>query len=155
MIKIDIPGFGLLEIKNVVLDLNGTITESGELIPGVLPYLKTLEENGLKIYILSGDTRGRLGKFFPELSGMEAILTTSAGQKRSFVEKIGVGQTVCIGNGNIDVEMFKVARLSICTIQGEGAATYALLNADIIVPNINDALKMLLEHEILIATLRY
>jgi soluble P-type ATPase len=155
MIKVDIPGFGPLEIKNVVLDLNGTITESGELIPGVLPYLKTLEENGLNIYILSGDTRGRLRKFFPELSGMETILTTSAGQKRSFVEKIGAGQTVCIGNGNIDVEMFKVARLSICTIQGEGSATHALLNADIIVPNITDALKMFLEHEILIATLRY
>jgi hypothetical protein len=36
-------------------------------------------------------------------------LTTTAENKRFFVAKMEVRQTVCIGNGNIDVEMFKVA----------------------------------------------
>lgn len=155
MVRIDIPGFGPLEIKNIVLDLNGTITESGELIPDVLSYLEALKEKRLNIYILSGDTRGRLDKIFPEFSGIETIVTISADQKRAFVEKIGPRQTVCIGNGNIDAAMFKAARLSICTIQGEGAATRALLNADIIVAHITDAFRMLLDHENLVATLRY
>ena len=155
MIRINIPGFGLLEIKNLVTDLNGTITDSGRLIPGALSHMKALKESGIDIYVVSGDTRGVLGKILAQDSGIETVLTTSAEGKRAFVEKIGPGQTVCIGNGNIDVEMFKVARLSICTIQAEGAATRAMLNADIVVPHITDALKMLLDHKCLVATLRY
>ena len=50
--------------------------------------------------------------------------------------------------------MFKVAGLSICTIQAEGATTQALLNADIVVTHINQALEILLDEEKLIATLR-
>jgi len=42
MKTVTIPGWGSIEIKNVVLDLNGTITESGEPIPGILDYLQTL-----------------------------------------------------------------------------------------------------------------
>jgi soluble P-type ATPase len=155
MIRINIPGFGLLEIKNLVTDLNGTITDSGRLIPGALSHMKALKESGIDIYVVSGDTRGVLGNILAQDSGIETVLTTSAEGKRAFVEEIGPGQTVCIGNGNIDVEMFKVARLSICTIQAEGAATRAMLNADIVVPHITDALKMLLDHECLVATLRH
>jgi soluble P-type ATPase len=85
--------------------------------------LKGLKESGLNIYILSGHTREENGKNFPDHPGIEVTLTTTAENKRSFVEKMGGRQTVCIGNGNIDAEMFKVARLSICTVQKEGAAT--------------------------------
>ena len=154
MLRINIPGFGSLKIKNVVVDLNGTVTDSGKLISGVLSHIKALKKNGIDVYVLSGDTRGVLGEVFPQDSGIEIVLATSAAKKRVFVEKIGPRQTVCIGNGNIDVEMFKVARLSICTIQAEGATTRAMLNADIVVPHISNALGMLLEHDSLVATLR-
>jgi hypothetical protein len=41
-----VPGFGSLELENVVLDLNGTVTESGNFIPGVLEDLEALRAEG-------------------------------------------------------------------------------------------------------------
>ena len=154
MKSIAVPGFGSLELENVILDLNGTVTEFGDFIPGVLDYLKALTAEGFTIYILSGDTRGTLRQTFEHSPGIEAVVTKTAQEKRAFVESIGPQHTVCVGNGNIDVEMFKVARLSICTIQAEGATTRAMLQADIIVTHIKDAFEILLDPKSLIATLR-
>jgi soluble P-type ATPase len=151
---IDVPGYGPLELGNVVLDLNGTVTESGGFIVGVLDDLKSLRSRGFKIYILSGDTRGNLGQTFEHAEGIEAVITKTAQEKRAFVESIGPEHTVCIGNGNIDAEMFKVARLSICTVQAEGAACKALLQADVVVTHIRHAMGILLDPNKLIATLR-
>jgi soluble P-type ATPase len=151
---IDIPGFGPLELENVVLDLNGTLTEAGDFIPGVLDYLEALRAEEFKIYVLSGDTRGSLKQTFELSADIEAVLTKTAEDKRRFVESIGPQRTVCIGNGNIDVEMFKVAKLSICTLQAEGAAPRAMLEADIIVTHIKHAFEILLDADKLIATLR-
>ena len=154
MKRIDIPGWGSLELKNLVLDLNGTITESGNFIPGVIERLEALRGRGVKIYVLSGDTRGTVKATFQDVPGVEAVVTKNAGEKRDFVESIGPSTTVCVGNGNIDVEMFKAATLSICTIQAEGAATQALLNADVVATHINQALEILLDEGRLVATLR-
>ena len=154
MKKITVPGWGLLELKNVVLDLNGTITESGDFIPGVLVDLEALTDQGLRVYVLSGDTRGTLKKAFEHAPDIKAVVTETAQEKRAFVESIGPEHTVCIGNGNIDVDMFRAARLSICTIQAEGAATKALLEADVVVTRIHHAFEILLDPDKLIATLR-
>ena len=154
MKKIDIPGWGSLEFKNLVLDLNGTITESGSLIPGVVDRLEKLKEKGFVIYVLSGDTRGMMRDSFQDVPGIDAIVTRTAEEKRTFVESLGPQSAICIGNGNIDVDMFKVAKLSICTVQAEGAAIRAMTNADIVVTHINQALEILLDEETLIATLR-
>jgi len=151
---VDIPGWGSLEFDNLVLDLNGTITESGLFIPGVIDYLEKMNALGIKIYVLSGDTRGTVEETFRNVPGVQAVVTRTAEEKRVFVESLGALSTVCIGNGNIDVEMFKIARISICTIQAEGAATQAVLHADIVVTHINQALDILLDKEKLIATLR-
>jgi soluble P-type ATPase len=151
---IQIPGWGSAELENLVLDLNGTLTESGDFIPGVVDYLERLKAKGFRICVLSGDTRGALEQGFEHLTGIEAVVTTTAQEKRRFVESIGAEHTVCVGNGNIDVEMFKVARLSICTIQAEGATTQAMLHADIVATHINQALEILLDADKLIATLR-
>ena len=154
MKTVSIPGWGSLHLKNVVLDLNGTITHSGELIPGVLDSLEALMTEGFHVFVLSGDTRGILNGTFSSTSGIRAVITKTALEKRSFVESLGAEQTVCVGNGNIDIEMFKVAGLSICTIQAEGASTKAIHEADIIVTHIEHALQILLDPEKLIATLR-
>jgi soluble P-type ATPase len=149
-----IPGWGELVLKNVVLDLNGTVTEAGDFIPGVLEGLQALRNEGLHIYILSGDTRGTLSKAFDNAPGIECVLTKTGEDKRVFVESISPDHTVCVGNGNIDVDMFKASKLSICTIQAEGASTRALQEADIVVTHIKYALEMLLDPQKLIATLR-
>jgi soluble P-type ATPase len=151
---IHVPGFGPLALENVVLDLNGTLTESGDFIPGVLEALKALRTAGFRIYVLSGDTRGALQKALEPFPSIEAVVTKTAQEKRRFVESIGPERTVCVGNGNIDIEMFKVAKLSICTIQAEGATTKALLQADILVTHIVHALEILLDPDKAVATLR-
>ena len=154
MKTIAVPGWGSVELENLVLDLNGTLTESGDFIPGVVDYLEKLKVDGFKIYILSGDTRGTLEHVFPGSLEIEPVVTRTAQEKRTFVELIGAERTVCVGNGNIDVEMFRVARLSICTIQAEGASTQAMLQADIMVAHIKHAFEILLDPRKLIATLR-
>jgi soluble P-type ATPase len=104
--------------------------------------------------VLSGDTRGVLQHSFELSRDIEVVVTATADDKKRFVESIGADVTVCVGNGNIDVEMFKVAGLSICTVQAEGASTKAMLVADIVVTHINHALEILLDADKLIATLR-
>jgi soluble P-type ATPase len=154
MKTVSVPGWGSLNLENVALDLNGTITQSGEFIPGILDDLKVLRTEGFRVFVLSGDTRGTLDRIFSSGEGIEAVITKTSLEKRSFVESLGAKQTACVGNGNIDIEMFKVAGLSICTIQAEGATTAAILEADIVVTHIKDALQILLDPEKLIATLR-
>jgi len=151
---ITVPGWGSAELENLVLDLNGTLMESGDFIPGVVDFLEKMRAEGFRIYVLSGDTRGVLIKGFEHPEGVETVITGTADEKRAFVESIGAERTVCVGNGNIDVEMFKAARLSICTIQAEGATLRAMLAADIVVTHINHALEILLDPSKMIATLR-
>ena len=98
MKTITVPGYGSFQLKNVVLDLNGTVTESGEVIPGVLDYMEALRTEGFNIYILSGDTRGNLRQAFEHSPGVETVVTKTAQEKRSFVESIGPEHTVCVGS---------------------------------------------------------
>ena len=154
MKSVSIPGRGTLQIRYVVVDLNGTLTESGVFIPGVLDALASLHKQGLSVYVLSADTRGNLEADLSGLPGVGVRVTETAQAKRDFVESLGPEFTICIGNGNIDIEMFKVAKLSICTIQGEGATTGALVHADIVVTRIKDAIELVCDEAKLIATLR-
>lgn len=154
MRTITVPGWGSAELENLVLDLNGTLTESGDFIPGVIDYLEKMRAEGFRIYVLSGDTRGAIKQGLEKPADVEAVITRTADEKKDFVESIGAERTVCVGNGNIDVEMFKAARLSICTIQAEGATLQAMLAADIVVTHINQAFEILLDPSKMIATLR-
>ena len=43
MITAEIPGWGSLEIKNLVLDFNGTIATDGRLIEGVASLLDEIK----------------------------------------------------------------------------------------------------------------
>jgi soluble P-type ATPase len=59
-----------------------------------------------------------------------------------------------VGNGRNDRLMLKAAALGIAVLQKEGAAASALAAADLVLPNITDALDAL-EHPLrLIASLR-
>jgi soluble P-type ATPase len=42
MLTIDIPGYGMLQLEHLVLDVNGTIAHDGALIPGVAEAVETL-----------------------------------------------------------------------------------------------------------------
>ena len=68
--------------------------------------------------------------------------------------KLGADTCVSIGNGLIDLEITKLAKLSIVTLQSEGVHTQTLLASDIVVPTICDALDLFIDTNRLVATLR-
>lgn len=156
MIAISIPGRELkLELHNLLLDMNGTLTTDGILIPGVKEKLEQLKAQ-LKMYLLTADTHGNGTTVAAEL-GIEIFKVSgeAGGQdKLDFLNTLGAKCTAAIGNGYNDALMLEHAALAITVLGEEGAAVHALKRADIVVKDINDALSLLLNPLRIIATLR-
>ena len=155
MIKIDIPGWGNMDIENIVLDLNGTIATDGKIPFEIKEKIKSLSEK-VKIYVLTADTQGTASV---EISDMEVELVKvsekdSAEVKLRVLESLDPTSTVAIGNGNNDQLILKEAALGIAVLGDEGISVSAMRNADIVVKNISDALDLFLKPKRLIATLR-
>jgi P-type E1-E2 ATPase len=155
MIQIDIPNGPQLHLEQLVLDLNGTLAVDGALLPGVATRIASLSER-LDIFLLTANTHGggaetaqKLGIHFTQLApGPGGV------QKERFVQQLGPGTVITVGNGANDAAMLKTAALGIAVNGAEGAAPNAILSADIYVPNILDALDLLLFPDRLRATLR-
>jgi len=155
MIKIVIPGWGNMEIENVVLDLNGTIATDGKISSEMKGKINNLSDK-VKIYILTADTQGSASE---EISNMEVELVNvseedSAEVKLKVLESLGPQRTIAIGNGNNDQLILKEAALSIAVLGDEGMSASAMKSADIIVKNISNALDLFLKPKRLVATLR-
>ncbi len=58
MLKLDIPGLGILELEHLVLDYNGTLAVDGRVLAGVKPRLQRLARS-LRIHVVTADTFGR------------------------------------------------------------------------------------------------
>ena len=155
MIEIAIPGHGICKFEHLVLDLNGTISLDGNIIEGVLKKLKLLRKL-VDIVLVTADTRGRAQELEKSLS-IKIYKVDPGGeqvQKLKLVQKLGSGTTVSIGNGSNDASMLKESILGICVIGPEGASYEAVTSCDVMVPDINVALDLLIKPERLIATLR-
>jgi soluble P-type ATPase len=149
----DIPGQGQLMIKTIILDLNGTLSVGGAVPEGVKPRLDTLKELGFGVLFFTGNTRNDADDL-ARMLGIEWKLAKNAEDKRNLA--LGLNPETCasIGNGLIDLELMKVVKLSIVTLQAEGVHVQTLLNSDIVVPTIHDALDLFIDSQRLIATLR-
>lgn len=152
---IHIPGLGDLRIEHLVIDYNGTLAVDGKMVEGAIDRLEKLSQN-YKIHIVTADTYGTVEA---ECEGLNVNLKTfrtddAATYKRKVVESLGVKNSICIGNGYNDIEMFKVAGLSICTLQKEGASGKLFLYSDIVTNSIIDALDIILDTQKIKATLR-
>lgn len=156
MLEIKLPGRGRnLKLKNLLIDLNGTLTNAGRLDDVVIDKIKALK-NIFNIYLLTADTYGT-AKLLSEELGIELLEVDAINgghDKRLFLHKVMAQESVAIGNGFNDIEMLAEANLSIVIIGQEGCAIPALLKADIAVTNIGDALDLLLNPERIVATLR-
>ncbi|MFO7817361.1 MAG: HAD family hydrolase [Thermodesulfobacteriota bacterium] len=155
MLKFEIPGGPNLELKNLILDYNGTIAIDGEIIPGVLDAISRLGNN-LKIHILTADTHGTVReKFGSEQIRIQIIsFKNQAERKLEYINSLGKNECSCIGNGRNDCLMLKEAGLGIAVIQNEGCSFIAAQNADILVSDILDAFNLLSNPQRLVATLR-
>ncbi len=156
MIFIEIPGRDNLNIKNIVFDYNGTVAEDGIMSLQTKENLKKISEK-LKVYIITADTYGNVKK---QCEGLPLIVETfpkgnATFYKKSFVEKLGgAEETMVIGNGMNDIEMFKVATLSIAVIGEEGCAGKLILESDIVVKSIENVFSMIQNTNRIVATLR-
>jgi len=155
MLTVSIPGRGELVFKHLFLDMNGTLTLDGRLLPGVKERIEKLKSR-LEISLLTADTFGTgaqvaeelgiaLMKVGPEKGGKDK------GRLASSLRSEGV---VAIGNGFNDCEMMEQALLAIAVIGPEGCCGFALQHADVVVNNILDGLDLLLNPLRLAATLR-
>jgi len=155
MISFDIPGWGHLEIENIVFDLNGTLAEDGKVLPGVKDKINALSEK-VRAFVLTADTHGTAGA---EIQEWKAELVKISGEnskqgKLEFLKTLRPEATVVIGNGNNDQLILREAGLGIAILQGEGMSAAAWQSADIVVKDIGDAFDLLLKPNRAIATLR-
>jgi soluble P-type ATPase len=151
--KYDIPGQEPLIIKTIILDLNGTLSVAGVVPEGVKNRLDSLKEAGFEVIFFTGNTRNDADDLSAEL-GIEWKLAKNADDKRNLVMEMDPETCASIGNGLIDLELMKAVKLRIVTLQSEGVHIQTMLNSDIVVPNINDALDLFLDPQRLVATLR-
>ncbi len=151
--KFQIPGVGELEIKTIILDLNGTLSVGGQLVEGVHERINKLKELGYRIIFFTGNTRNDADDLAAEL-GIDWTLAKNAAEKAANAQNYDPETAASIGNGRIDLELMKTVKLGIVTLQAEGVHVDTLQVCDIIIPTINDALDLFIDESRLIATLR-
>ena len=155
MLLYEIPGRDNIKIENIVFDYNGTIAVNGKLVDGI-PELLNIISDHVNIYIVTADTYGTVRK---ECENINADILTfpkeNAGEsKKEIVEKLGCKKTICVGNGFNDIPMFEICVLGIAIIEGEGASGKLLTKADIVSRNIIECLNIILNKDMIKATLR-
>lgn len=155
MLEADIPGFGPIRADYLVLDLNGTLAIDGTVIDGVKDRIDEMSRL-LSVIVVTADTFGVVEK---ELAGtackVEILSQHEQDRKKGdLIDRLGAERCIAIGNGRNDCVMLEKARLGICVVQKEGAASRAISAADVVCGDIHDAFDLLRFPRRLIATLR-
>jgi soluble P-type ATPase len=155
MIHVDIPGYKILRMENLIMDFNGTIALDGRLMDGVEERLARLS-NDLNLFILTADTFGLVEK---SCAGLPVHIQKlqkgrEADQKKDVLTQMGCDRTAAMGNGANDIMMLETACLSIIILGQEGLCTAGLSGADICVPDPCAGLDLFLFPKRIMATLR-
>ncbi len=151
---IDIPGWRVLELEHLVLDLNGTLARDGRPLPGVTRAVGELAAT-LRCHLVTADTFGTAAELFGpavELARISAGHETR--QKLEIVRGLGAKGVAALGNGANDVAMLRRAALGIAVLGPEGACAATLAAAEVVVPGPREGLELLLYPDRLRATLR-
>lgn len=151
-LTLDIPGMARLELDVLLLDVNGTLTDRGELIEGVPERIAALRAT-FAVHLLSADTYGTLNEVAQVLEVQHRRAAT-ARDKAVVLESLGAARSVVVGNGANDADVLAAAALGIAVIGPEGASTRALSAADLVCRSITEALDLLADPRALTATLR-
>jgi soluble P-type ATPase len=155
--KYEVPEVGVIELKTLILDLNGTLSVNGH-IPSRAPVqLVELKKLGFRIILLTGDQRGTADDLCKEL-GIEYRVAKNAEEKGKALDDLGdeidKETTVSVGNARIDIGTFIRSKVSIATLQDEGIHVGILKHVDILVPSITAALDLLIDPNTFCATMR-
>jgi soluble P-type ATPase len=155
MIELDIPGRGLLQLRYLVLDVNGTLAVDGSLLEGIIRRISWIRDR-LEVHLVTADTHG-LQTIIDRQLNLEAVRLQrgeEALQKEDFIRRLGAESVVAIGQGANDARMLKAAALGICILSPEGASVETLLAADLVVPDIFSAFDLLDKPLRVVASLR-
>jgi P-type E1-E2 ATPase len=136
-LALEIPGRPL-ELEHLLLDVNGTLSDRGRLLPGVAEGLAALS-GSVEIHLLSADTFGTLEEIGRSL-GVSTRRVRDGEEKLALLESLGADRCAAIGNGANDVPMLSGAALALAVLGPEGAAAGALAAADVVCRTIGDAL---------------
>ncbi len=150
--ELSIPGRPPLRLEHLLLDVNGTLSDRGRLIPGVRARIARLRRE-LQVHLVSADTFGTLAAIADELQA-RALRVATGEEKLAELALLGPEHCAVVGNGTNDAAALAAAALGIAVIGPEGASGAALAAADIICASILDALELLLDDTVLAATLR-
>jgi P-type E1-E2 ATPase len=151
-LSISIPGRSELRLEHVIFDVNGTLTNRGDLIEGVEDRLGRLR-GALEIHLVSADTFGTLDAIAERLDAA-AVRAGSGEDKVRVLDELGRERCAVIGNGANDALALEAAALGLGVVGPEGASAVALRAADVVCASIADALDLLLDPTALSATLR-
>ncbi len=155
MITMDIPGWGNIDVENMVLDLNGTLATDGRIPEEVKSKIASLAEK-LQIFVLTADTQGTAAEIAPDVRATLVRIPeeNSKEAKLEFLKTLDLEKTVAIGNGSNDQLILKEAALGIAVLGDEGMSIAAMKNADVVAKDISTALDLFLKPKRLLATLR-
>ena len=151
-VTIAIPGLPQLRLEHLLLDVNGTLTNRGELIEGVEERVNLLRDK-LDVHLVSADTFGTLESIAKGLQ-IAAVRAGSGKEKLRQLDELGRAGCAVIGNGANDTLVLRAAALGIAVIGPEGASSAALQAADVVCLSALDALDLLLDRRAMSATLR-
>ena len=152
MIRLDIPGKGLIELTDAVFDINGTLAVDGQPISGVAKCLQTLGDH-LSLHALTAGTHGNLAELERSL-GIPLQIISTGEDKARFVQQLGPANVIAFGNGSNDAAMLRMAAVGVAVLAAEGVSTRALQAADVLAQGPLDAIDLVLHPKRLIATLR-
>jgi soluble P-type ATPase len=151
-LSITIPGRSELHLEHLLLDVNGTLTDRGELIDGVSERLGRLRD-ALDIRLVSADTFGTLDAVAERLE-VSAVRAATGQDKLRLLDALEGERCVVIGNGANDALVLEAAGLGVVVLGPEGTSAHALRCADVVCASGVAALDLLLDPIALSATLR-
>lgn len=151
-LQIEIPGRPPLSLDQVVLDVNGTVTDRGRLLDGVGAALERLRSH-VGVLLVSADTFGTLEQIGEDL-GVETRTVRRGVDKRRLVEELGPERTAVIGNGTNDGPALAAAAVGLAVLGPEGTSGDAVRAADVLCRSVVEAVELLLDPNALAATLR-
>lgn len=156
MIRIEIPNREPLVLESLFLDMNGTLTLDGDLLPGVTERVLRLGRE-LDVYLVTAGTFGNAGEVARQIKA-ELILIRpgreAADKYDAVLRRTDPRRAVAVGNGANDALVLRRCALGIAVVGPEGAHATAVSGADILCRDIREALDLLLFPKRVTATFR-
>lgn len=150
----------MLDIRTLVSDFTGTLSCQGKLSAGVRERILMLNE-WVDIHVVSSDSFGTADQELVGLPLKFRKLPTGSPHdvaKQKYVKNLKPPHIAAIGNGRNDRLMLQTVKeaggLAIAVDNGEGCATEALMNANLLIHGAVNALTLLLVRSSCKATLR-